>query len=76
MAEIRQWVERIHMFDSQITTENGLFLVNNARIHETMVPELDAIHIELCSFIIKEAFEMGTEFLAKMTEVVKVSFKS
>ncbi|KAK2191138.1 hypothetical protein NP493_59g03001 [Ridgeia piscesae] len=57
LNELRQWAERVRLFDRSYTTENNIFYVDCSGIHDSLIPTLDDICQQICSYVATDAGE-------------------
>ncbi|KAI0211602.1 hypothetical protein LSAT2_003574 [Lamellibrachia satsuma] len=71
LNELRQWAERVRLFDHSYTTENSIFYVDCSWIHDCLIPKLDDICLQICSYIAVDAGERSIRFHREMKVVLE-----
>ena len=74
LNEIRQGIEKIRNFDKTYVTENKIFFVDCSGIHDSLIPKLNQIVRELCTFVAEESVVLAKAFSEEMETVTAVRF--
>ena len=72
LSEIRQWTEKVRQYDLNYITDNGLFYLDCSGVPGYLVPKLNEIYEELCSFVVDEALGLAKKFCTEMKETLEV----
>ena len=73
MNDIRLWSEKVRNFDRVYATDNGLFLLDCTNMHERLLPKLNSVCKELCSFVADESAVLAKRFIEEMNDLLNVS---
>jgi len=62
----------VRLFDRSYTTENNIFYVDCSGIHDSLIPTLDNICQQICSYVATDAGERSVRFHRDMKVILEV----